>query len=140
MISKKTKYALHALVYLGQHRDGPVLISDIAEQKSIPKKFLESILLDLKRAGILASKMGKGGGYYLLREPSEINLAEIIRLFDGAIGLIPCVTHRYYEPCAECPDEALCGLHRIFHELKDHTLEMMKRDTLARIIEKEGST
>ena len=106
MLSKKTKYAINALVYLAKKPvKEPVLISEIAEQEHIPKKFLETILLDMKNAGILNSKKGKGGGYYLIKHPSEVNLADIIRYFDGAIGLLPCVTHKYYEKCDECQDE-----------------------------------
>ena len=83
MISKKTKYAINALVHLAKlWEQGPTLIGDIAKAENIPQKFLEAILLDLKKAGILASKKGKGGGYYLLRSPAEVSMADVVRLFD----------------------------------------------------------
>lgn len=138
MLSKKTKYAINALVYLAKKPPRePVLISEIAEQEHIPKKFLETILLDLRNAGILNSKKGKGGGYYLIKHPSEVNLAEIIRYFDGAIGLLPCVTHKYYEKCDECKDEVTCGIRLAFLQIRNETVEMLKKDTLEVIIRNE---
>lgn len=93
MLSKKTKYALHALTYLGKNRESKmVLIQDIAEEHGISHKFLENILLELKKAGLLGSKKGKGGGYYLIKEPKEIALSKVIRLLDGPIALLPCVS------------------------------------------------
>lgn len=138
MLSKKTKYAINALVYLAKKpAREPVLISEIAEKQHIPKKFLETILLDLRNAGILNSKKGKGGGYYLIKHPSEVNLAEIIRYFDGAIGLLPCVTHKYYEKCEECTDEVSCGIRHAFLAIRNETVEMLKKDTLEVIIKNE---
>ena len=100
MLSKKTKYAINALVYLAKmETKTPVLISEIAESEHIPQKFLEAILLDLKNAGILNSKKGKGGGYYLIKPPELVNIADIMRLFDGAIAYLPCVSFIYYEKC-----------------------------------------
>ncbi len=139
MLSKKTKYAINALVYLAKKpAREPVLISEIATNERIPKKFLETILLDLRNAGILNSKKGKGGGYYLIKHPSEVNLAEIIRYFDGAIGLLPCVTHKYYEKCEECDDEVTCGIRHAFLAIRNETVEMLKKDTLESIIQKEN--
>ena len=138
MLSKKTKYAINALVYLAKKpAREPVLISEIAEQEHIPKKFLETILLDLRNAGILNSKKGKGGGYYLIKHPSDVNLAEIIRYFDGAIGLLPCVTHKYYEKCEECKDEITCGIRHAFLAIRNETVEMLKKDTLEVLIKNE---
>lgn len=138
MISKKTKYALNALLYLGKHyNQGPVLIGQIAEEKNIPQKFLEAILLDLKNAGILNSKKGRGGGYYLIKSPEEVNIADVMRLFDGAIALLPCVTHRYYERCEECTDEATCGIRDVFQELRNETVNILKRSTLSQIMMRE---
>jgi Rrf2 family protein len=139
MLSKKSKYAIHALVYLARMEKGPVLISEIAEQQHIPKKFLEAILLDLKNAGILRSKKGKGGGYYLIRSPEEVNLAEVVRLFEGAIALLPCVTHKYYEPCVECVDENVCGIRDVFTEVRNETVNMLKKSTLQEIIDRENN-
>lgn len=139
MISKKTKYALNALVYLARNEnDGPILISQIAKAQHIPQKFLEAILLDLKNAGILNSKKGRGGGYYLIKTPEEVNMADVMRLFDGAIALLPCVTHRYYERCEECRDEATCGIRDVFQEVRNETVNILKRSTLAEIMSREN--
>ena len=116
---------------------GPILISDLAEEENIPKKFLETILLDLRNAGILNSKKGKGGGYYLIKHPADVNLAEIVRHFDGAIGLLPCVTHKYYEKCAECEDEVTCGIRHAFMAIRNETVELLKKDTLEMVIKNE---
>lgn len=138
MISKKTKYAINALVYLTKHKQrAPIIISEIAEKEHIPQKFLEAILLDLKKAAILSSKKGKGGGYYLLKEPSEINLADVMRLFDGPIALLPCVTYKYYERCEECKDEATCGIRDVFYNVRNRTVEMLKDADLASIVKRE---
>lgn len=138
MISKKTKYALNALVYLARNEsEGPILISQIAREQHIPQKFLEAILLDLKNAGILNSKKGRGGGYYLIKTPQEVNMADVMRLFDGAIALLPCVTHRYYERCEECRDEATCGIRDVFQEVRNETVNILKRSTLAEIMSRE---
>src|SRR5262245_24875101 len=124
MLSKKTKYAIVALVRLAREHDkGPLLIGHIAERDNMPKKFLETILLELKNAGILGSKKGKGGGYYLLRKPGQVNLAEVIRLFDGAIALLPCATKKYYERCEECENEAVCGIRDIALEVREKTVK-----------------
>jgi Rrf2 family protein len=119
MLSKKCKYAVHALVFMAKTPTEKFLIKDISEACCISKKFLETILLDLKRAGILGSKQGKGGGYFLRREPAEVNLAEVVRLFDGAIAHVPCATYKFYERCTECVDEATW--------LKANTLEDLVR-------------
>ena len=108
MLSKKAQYALQALVYLSNKKDdGPVLISEIAREKNISVKFLEHILLELKKDGILASKKGKGGGYYLIKEPDEITLVRVLRVMDGPIALLPCVSLNYYEPCEHCDRDRL---------------------------------
>ena len=138
MLSKKTKYAINALVYLAKEHNGePIQISRIAESEHIPRKFLEAILLDLRNAGLLSSKKGKTGGYYLLRSPDEINIADVVRLFEGAIALLPCVAHKYYERCEECKDEATCGIRDVFADVRNETVNMLKNATLTSIIERE---
>lgn len=138
MLSKKTKYAFHALTYLGKQKEKtPVLISEIATRTKVPKKFLESILLDLKKAGILTSKMGKGGGYYLLRDPEDVKLADVIRMFNGPIALLPCVSLNYYEACDECSSEATCGLNKIMIEVRDETLKIVAQKSLKDILKAE---
>jgi len=140
MISKKTKYALNALVHLAKkYEQGPVLISLISEEERIPQKFLEAILLDLKNAGILGSKKGKGGGYYLIKNPTEVNVADVMRLFDGPIALLPCVTHKYYQRCEECKDEETCGIRDVFMAVRNETVKVLKESTIAGILEKENS-
>lgn len=138
MLSKKTKYAINALVFLAKNNNGePVQISKIAESENIPRKFLEAILLDLRNAGFLSSRKGKTGGYYLLKSADEINLAEIVRLFEGAIALLPCVAHKYYERCEECKDEATCGIRDVFSDIRNETVNMLKQATLAEIVIRE---
>jgi len=139
MLTKKAQYAIYALVNLAkEYEKGPVLIKDIAEKENLPKKFLENILLELKRNGFVSSKMGKGGGYYLLKTPDSINLADVVRLFDGAIALLPCATFKFYEPCNQCKDEAKCSVRFFIKEIRDETVNMLKNITLSAIIEKEN--
>lgn len=138
MLSKKAKYAIKALVHLARlYQKGPVLISDVSEKEHIPKKFLEAILLELRNNGLLQSRKGKGGGYYLIKSPDEINLATIVRLFDGPLALLPCVSLNYYERCEECVDEAICGLRQIAAEVRDETVRILKTNTIQDIINKE---
>lgn len=138
MISKKAKYAMNALVFLAKHLDaGPIPIAQIAEAEHIPHKFLEAILLQLKKAGILASRKGRDGGYYLLKSPDEVNMATVFRLLDGPIALLPCVTHQYYERCEECHNEAHCGIRSVFLEVRNQTVELLKQATLSEIIARE---
>jgi len=137
MLSKKCKYAIHALVHMSRNPSDKFLIKDISQACSIPKKFLESILLDLKRAGILGSKQGKGGGYLLRRAPSDVNLAEIVRLFDGAIAAVPCATFKFYERCEECKDEETCSVRYAFLQIRNATVEMLKGDTLEDMVKTE---
>ena len=137
MISKKCKYAIHALVHMGKDPHGKFLIKDISVSCNIPKKFLEAILLDLKRAGILGSRQGKGGGYFMRRDPADVNLAEVVRLFDGAIAAVPCATYKFYESCDECEDEDTCAVRDAFLQLRNATVELLKADTLAGLVEKE---
>ena len=138
MLSKKAKYAINSLVRLAKEYDkGPILIDSIAKAEHIPKKFLEVILLDLRNAGILGSRRGPGGGYYLLRKPKDVNMAEVIRLFDGPIALLPCVTYKYYERCEECRDEEICGIRSVIQEVRNETVKILKANTLADILKRE---
>lgn len=134
MLTKKAKYALNALVYIAkeQKKNGnlPLTASHISTENQIPQKFLESILSDLKKTGILRSIHGKGGGYLLQKQPSEIPMVDIIRMFDGAVGLIPCATHQFFQPCNECNDVESCKIRWTFKELRDITVEFMKDKTV----------
>jgi len=139
MLSKKCKYAIHALIYLAErYQQGPVHIQEIADRQRIPKKFLEAILLELKNSKILLSKKGKGGGYYLYKKPEDVNLMDIIRLMDGAIAMLPCVSLNYYEPCEECRDEKICGIRDSFLGIRDETLRILSESTLAKIVKREN--
>lgn len=136
MLSKKTQYAFHALTYLAENiNKGPILISEISDERRISLKFLENILLELKKAGILGSKKGKGGGYYLIKEPQEIALAKIIRMLDGPIALLPCVSLNYYEKCENCQEE-VCGLNTVMCEVRDNTLKVLENKTLQDVLRK----
>ena len=138
MLSKKCKYAIHALVHMAKEPEAKFLIKDISEACNIPKKFLEAILLDLKRAGVLGSKQGKGGGYFLRRKPNEVDLAEVVRLFDGAIALVPCATHKFYESCLECEDEDTCPVRDAFLQIRNATVDLLKGDTIESLVKKES--
>lgn len=141
MLSKKSKYAIHALVYLAERQgQGPVQIGEIAAQQRIPKKFLETILLELKNARILNSKKGLGGGYYLQRKPEEINLTEVIRLTNGAIALLPCVSLNFYEACEECIDEQHCTIRATFLTIRDETLKLLTASNLAALVKRQKKT
>jgi len=132
MLSKKTKYGIKALVYLAKQEDRiPVQISIISKAENISQKFLESILLTLRKNGILGSKKGKGGGYYLLKDPKEIPMTDVMRLLEGPIAMVPCVSLNFYEKCDDCPDENVCSVHKIMLKVRDNTLEIFRNTTLA---------
>jgi len=138
MLSKRAKYAIQAMIRLAKEKDhGPLVIGEISEREHIPKKFLESILLELKNAGFVNSRKGRRGGYYLIKDPDEVNMADIHRIFDGAIALLPCVTYQYYERCEECQDEKTCAIRSAIKEVRDATVNIMKRYTLKELVEKE---
>ena len=139
MLSKKTQYSILALVKLAkEYNKGAVLIRSISESEIIPKKFLESILVELKKNGLVNSKKGKGGGYYLIKTPDQINLADIIRIFEGAIALLPCAAYKYYESCCHYKEEKTCGIRSKIKDIRDETVKLMKSISLADIIEREN--
>ena len=130
----KSQYAFKALSYLTvKFNEGPVLISEIAKKKKIPLKFLENILLELKKAGILDSKKGKGGGYFLKQRPDKVKVATVIRLINGPIAMLPCVSLYFYERCKNC-DEKTCGLHDMMLEVRDATLQIVENRTLQDLV------
>jgi Rrf2 family protein len=132
MLSKKTKYGLKALTFIARNEgDIPVQVSKIAKSEQIPSKFLEGILLTLKKAGILGSKKGKHGGYYLRKNPSEILMTEVMRVLEGPIAMVPCVSLNYYEKCDDCPDEHKCSVNKLMLEVRDSTLKVFRNTTLA---------
>ena len=132
MLSKKTKYGIKALTFLAkQENKTPVQIATISKSENISLKFLESILLTLRKNGFLGSKKGKGGGYYLLLEPKDIKMTEIMRVLEGPIAMVPCVSLNFYEKCDDCPDENLCAIHSLMAEVRDSTLKIFRNTTLA---------
>ena len=135
MLSKKTKYGLKALAYLAS-KDAriPVQIAEIAKHENISQKFLESILLSLRKTGFLGSKKGKGGGYYLIKDPADIQMTSIIRVLEGPIAMVPCVSLNFYEKCDDCPDEKTCPVHNLMIEVRDSALKVYRQTTLADLI------
>jgi len=132
MLSKKTKYGLKALTYIARSEgDSPIQVAVIAKSEQIPQKFLESILLTLRKSGILASKKGKHGGYYLRSEPSEIKMTDVMRVLEGPIAMVPCVSLNYYEKCDDCPDEHKCSVNKLMLQVRDSTLKVFRNTTLA---------
>ncbi|MFV5688512.1 RrF2 family transcriptional regulator [Flavobacterium sp. ZT3R25] len=137
MLSHKAKYALKALLFLAQQDENHISRTiEIAEAANIPKKFLEQILLDLKRGHFVGSKQGKFGGYYLLKSKNEITLADIHRLFDGAIALLPCASLNFYEPCSDCTNESECLLRHGLMTIRDETLKAMQGITISSLVKK----
>ncbi|MCX6273469.1 MAG: Rrf2 family transcriptional regulator [Bacteroidetes bacterium] len=135
MLSKKTRYAMLALVRLAkEYGNGAVMIGTIARSENIPQRFLENILLELKHMGVLGSKLGKSGGYYLLKRPEDIPLSEIIRHFEGTIAMLLCVSEKAYQPCEFCKDEAACKIRVVFKEIRDDTYEKLHNVSLRSLI------
>ena len=139
MLSRKSKYAIKALIALGKTSSAKevVRISDLAAAENIPRKFLEAILLELRKQGILASKMGVNGGYYLLKKPSEIVITQVMRLTDGPIALIPCVSLNFYEPCEECKNEATCSIRDMALQVRDASLNILNNTSIQDLIDRE---
>jgi Rrf2 family protein len=134
MLTKKAYYAFQALTHLVEkYNEGPVLISEIAEERKIPLKFLENILLELKNAGILDSKKGKGGGYFLKDLPSQTRLATVFRIIEGPISMLPCVSLYFYRKCDNC-NEKFCGLHNTLEKVRDATLNILENSTLQDLV------
>ncbi|MCA6435027.1 MAG: Rrf2 family transcriptional regulator [Bacteroidetes bacterium] len=140
MLSKKTKYAIKALMILAKTNaeEEQMRISEISEVGKIPRKFLEAILLELRKNGLLGSKMGANGGYYLLKSPSDIYLTEVIRLTDGPIALLPCASLNFYEKCLDCEDEVTCGIKKVMTEVRISTLMILSNTSIADLIKKES--
>ena len=136
MLSKKTKYGIKALTYLAKkNKDCPVQISEIAEHENISVKFLERILLELRKATVLDSKKGKGGGYFLAKTPENILMTEVIRTLEGPIAMVPCVSLNFYKKCDDCKDENLCAVNKLMIQVRDNTLEVFKNNTLQDLID-----
>jgi len=139
MLTKKSKYAIKALVAIARvYEDAqPLSVSAIAAQEQIPRKFLEAILLDLKKHGIVSSKQGSVGGYELRKKPNEIVLSQIIRITDGPIALVPCASLNYYQTCEECADENTCALHQVAIQVRNASLKILENTSLLDLVKKE---
>jgi Rrf2 family protein len=135
-ISKRTQYGLKALLALGKrYGEGPVLIATLSREQTIPMKFLEGILLDLKSCGLLQSKTGKGGGYQLNRPPATITMGSIVRMLEGPLAPLPCASETAYRPCEECGDIESCGTRIIMRQVRDAIADVLDRTTLADVIQ-----
>jgi Rrf2 family protein len=131
-LSRKARYALRALYALAaDEARGPVLIAELAERENIPRKFLEAILLELKNSGALKSKKGKGGGYALARPAEQITIGQIIRVIDGPLAPIPCVSEQAFVRCEECADETTCGTRQVMKKVRDAMAAILDTTTLA---------
>jgi Rrf2 family protein len=135
MLTQKTRYSMLAMVRLAkEYGKGTLMINEIAESERIPKRFLESILLELKNNGYLSSKLGKNGGYFLVKDPKEITLLEIVRLFEGSIALLRCTSEKYYEPCEHCKDEQTCPIRGTFKDIREYTYNKLARTSLDMLV------
>jgi Rrf2 family protein len=139
MLSARAKYGLKAMVYLAE-RDGlgGIQGAAIAESQNIPKKFLDTILLELKNNGLLHSKKGKRGGYTLARPAAKVTVGQIIRILDGPLALIPCVSRTAYRPCTDCSDEKTCEVRYVMQKVRDATAEILDAMSLQSMVARHG--
>jgi Rrf2 family protein len=133
-LSKRTQYSLRALYALARnYGKGPVLITQLAREEAIPKKFLEQILLALKGTGLVASKKGKGGGYLLAQAPEQVTIGTVIRMIEGPLAPLPCASETRFRKCDECPDIETCGTQMVMREVRDATAQILDTTTLAMV-------
>lgn len=138
MISKKTKYAIKALMVLARnYGKQPMQIAKIAEAERIPRKFLEQILLEMRNGGVLYSKKGAGGGYNFNKDPEDVYLSQIMRLIDGPIALLPCVSLNFYRSCEECVEEHACGIKDVFTDVRNAMLNILNDTSIADLVKRE---
>jgi Rrf2 family protein len=137
-LSRRSEYGLRALTDLIRHADdGPVALATLAERERLPAKFLEQIMATLKHAGIVRTTLGAHGGYAMAADPTTVSIGRVVRLLDGALAPVGCVSLRYYEPCS-CPDEATCSLRDTMLDVRDAILEIFDRETLADLAARPG--
>jgi Rrf2 family protein len=137
MLSRKAKYGLRSLIHLAQKRgQGPIQIREISEQLDIPRKFLEAILLELRNNGILQSRQGKEGGYYLERASDTISIGNIVRMLDGPLAIVPCVSQTAYARCNDCTEEHLCSIRWVMKEVRDASAKILDQTTLDQLVTK----
>ena len=136
ILSKKTQYAMLALTRLAkEYGNGAILISEIAKSENIPQRFLENILQEMKKLGIVGSRLGKSGGYYLLRDPREIKLVTVVRHFEGTIAMLYCISEKSYQPCEFCKNEESCHIRKVFKKIRDNTYDILEQTSLFSLIE-----
>lgn len=139
MLSQRTRYALRSLIMLAEQAEaGPQQIAAIAEAQAVPRKFLELILLDLKRAGLVDSTRGRAGGYRLARRPMDISFGEVVRLLEGPLALVPCASASAYAPCGDCIDEATCTIRRAMIAVREETARVLDAFTLEQAVRGEA--
>lgn len=141
MISLKTKYAIKALVTLAEERErggASLRIEEIAERGGAPKRFLEHILLEIKRAGLIGSRRGRDGGYRMIKDPKAVSIGMVLRLVDGPMAPLPCLSRKAYQRCEDCRDEASCRIRRVFSEVFAAYLLVIESVTLADLMD-DGS-
>ena len=141
MISSKTKYAIKALIELAEERKrggSSLRIEEIAQRADAPKRFLEHILIDIRRSGIIASRRGRDGGYVLIKPAESISIGEVLRMIDGPIAPLPCLSRKAYHPCEDCRDEAACRIRRVFGDLFSAYLLMLESLTLADLMQDDS--
>jgi len=137
-LSRRSEYGLRALTDLVRHEgEGPIPLGTLAERNRLPAKFLEQIMASLKHGGIVRTTLGAHGGYAIAADPSTVSLGRVIRLLDGALAPLGCVSLRYYEPCS-CVDEASCSLRDVMIDVRDAMLEILDEQTLADLAAREG--
>jgi Rrf2 family protein len=143
MLTSKAKYALRAMVDLakqtGEGPRRPLFIGDIAERQDIPRRFLENILLELRKHGLVVSHRGKAGGYALARAPDLITFADVIRAIDGPLALTPCTSRTAYQRCEDCKDEAICSLRKTLVKVRDASAAILEATTLSEAAGTRGS-
>ncbi len=137
-LSRRSEYGLRALVDLVRHDDGaPVALAALAERNNLPTKFLEQIMAILKHGGIVRTTLGAHGGYALAADPTTVSIGRVIRLLDGALAPLPCVSLRYYSHCS-CPDESTCAVRDVMIDVRDAMLEILDTETLTGLAGREG--
>lgn len=135
MLTKKAKYGLIALIALGKRATGePMLIADLARQEGIPLKYLESILLELKKHGVVASRKGRGGGYALARDPADVPVSKVLRVLEGPLALTPCVSEMAWRQCDECRDMETCAIRVTMGEVRSAVVKILDGTSLADVI------
>jgi Rrf2 family protein len=137
-LSRRSEYGLRALVDLVRHADqGAISLTLLAQRNNLPPKFLEQIMATLKRGGIVRTSLGSRGGYAMALPPGEVSVGRVIRLLDGALAPLGCVSLRFYEPCS-CVDEATCPLRDVMLDVRDNMLDILDRESLAQLAARQG--